>query len=174
MVAIWDSVVYAKKADRYLPGLYYLVTWKGYLKEENTWEPSSTVMHLRKMVGTFYKDLPEKPTATLAPLDFVLPTAKPTIQIPAKRKREQPIRYAKKHAKWDDKEKSKSVWSQSQMSSGSRRSVSLARRAPGSLYGSWPRTVQLLKNCIAPYSDQVPPRISPSSIHQSRFFLLCP
>ena len=35
---IQDSVVYAKKADRHLPGLYYLVAWKSYLEEENTWE----------------------------------------------------------------------------------------------------------------------------------------
>ena len=34
--AIQDSVVYAKKTDRYLPGLYYLVAWKGHLDEENT------------------------------------------------------------------------------------------------------------------------------------------
>ena len=34
--AIRDSAVYAKEANRHLPGLYYLVVWKGYLKEENT------------------------------------------------------------------------------------------------------------------------------------------
>ena len=36
MEAIWDSAVYAKEADKYLPGLYYLVLWKKYLEEENT------------------------------------------------------------------------------------------------------------------------------------------
>ena len=36
--AICDSAVYAKKAENHLPGLYYLVVWKGYLKKENTWE----------------------------------------------------------------------------------------------------------------------------------------
>ena len=34
--AIWDSTVYAKEADRHLPGLYYLVAWKGYSEEKNT------------------------------------------------------------------------------------------------------------------------------------------
>ena len=34
--AIQDSTIYAKKADGYLPGLYYLVAWKGYPKEKNT------------------------------------------------------------------------------------------------------------------------------------------
>ena len=35
--AIWDSAVYARELESgHLPGLYYLVFWKGYLKEENT------------------------------------------------------------------------------------------------------------------------------------------
>ena len=35
--AIWDSAVYASKSESgQLPGLYCLVAWKGYLKEENT------------------------------------------------------------------------------------------------------------------------------------------
>ena len=34
--AIQKSAVYAKKADGYLLGLYYLVAWKSYPKEENT------------------------------------------------------------------------------------------------------------------------------------------
>ena len=36
---IWDSAVYDKElAIGKLPGLYYLVLWKGYPKEKNTWE----------------------------------------------------------------------------------------------------------------------------------------
>ena len=88
--AIRNSVVYAKEADGYLPGLYYLVAWKAYPEEENTWEPSSTVMHLWKMVTTFYKDHLEKPTATSAPLDSAPPMAKPTTQLPPKRKQGRP------------------------------------------------------------------------------------
>ena len=35
--AIWDSAIYANKSESgYLPGLYYLVTRKGYPEEENT------------------------------------------------------------------------------------------------------------------------------------------
>ena len=35
--AIWDSAVYAKESESSnLPDLYYLVSWKKYLKEENT------------------------------------------------------------------------------------------------------------------------------------------
>ena len=37
---IWDSAVYAKELKSgHLPGLYYLVLWKGYPEEENTWKP---------------------------------------------------------------------------------------------------------------------------------------
>ena len=95
VVVIQDSAVYAKEADGHLPELYYLVAWKGYPEEENTWEPSSAVMHLRKMVSTFHKDHPEKPTATSAPLDSAPPMAKPTIQLPAKQKRGRLTRRAK-------------------------------------------------------------------------------
>lgn len=43
---IWDSVVYTKKSKSgYLPGLYYLVLWKGYLKEKNTYKPILAVQH---------------------------------------------------------------------------------------------------------------------------------
>ena len=34
--AIIDSTVYAKEAEEYLLGLYYLISWKGYPEEENT------------------------------------------------------------------------------------------------------------------------------------------
>ena len=34
---IWENAVYTKKLKSgHLPGLYYLVSWKGYLEEENT------------------------------------------------------------------------------------------------------------------------------------------
>ena len=33
---IQDSAVYVKEVDRYLLGLYYLVSWKRYPEEENT------------------------------------------------------------------------------------------------------------------------------------------
>ena len=43
--AIIDSAIYAKKAERHLESLYYLVSWKSYSKEKNTWELSSAVMY---------------------------------------------------------------------------------------------------------------------------------
>ena len=88
--AIRDNAVYAKEADGHLPRLYYLIAWKSYPEEKNTWEPFSAIIHLRKMVSTFYKDHPEKPIATSAPLDSAPPIAKPTTQLPPKRKQRQP------------------------------------------------------------------------------------
>ena len=44
--SIWDSAVYARQLAEQLPGLYYLVSWKSYLKEENTWESASAIQYL--------------------------------------------------------------------------------------------------------------------------------
>ena len=42
--AIRDSAVYARESESgHLLGFYYLVSWKRYPEEENTWEPASTV-----------------------------------------------------------------------------------------------------------------------------------
>ena len=94
--AIRDSAVYAKESESgHLPGLYYLVSWKGYPEEENTWEPASAVKHLRRLLSTFHKEYPEKPTATSPPVDIALPTARPTVKPGArnnKRKRGRPAK----------------------------------------------------------------------------------
>ncbi len=77
---IIDSAVYGQQANNsQMPALYYLVSWKGYPEKENTWEPSSAVIHLRKLISTFHKEHPEKPTATSLPLDSAPPIARSTI-----------------------------------------------------------------------------------------------
>ena len=97
---IWDSAVYAKESTTdQLLGLYYLVSWKGYPKEKNTWEPASAIQHFWKLITTYHKDNPKKPTATSAPVNTVppmarlstppRPTAKLTSDIPIKRKQGQ-------------------------------------------------------------------------------------
>ena len=44
--SIWDSAVYARESAGQLPKLYYLVSWKSYPEEENTWEPALAIQHL--------------------------------------------------------------------------------------------------------------------------------
>ena len=42
--AIWDSANYANESESgHLQGLYHLIAWKGYPKEENTWKSSLAV-----------------------------------------------------------------------------------------------------------------------------------
>ena len=68
--AIRESAVYAKESEGgHLPGLYYLVSWKSYTEEENTWEPASAIQHLRRLVSTYHREHPEKLTATSPPVD---------------------------------------------------------------------------------------------------------
>ena len=104
--AIRDSAVYARESvSGHLPDLYYLVSWKGYPEEENTWEPASTVQHLRKLISSFHKDYPDKPTATFPAIDTAPPTARPTVRPtvkptePLKRKRGRPANSTNKRAK---------------------------------------------------------------------------
>ena len=100
--AIRDSAVYAKESESgHLPGLYYLVSWKGYPEEENTWEPASAVQHLRKLISSFHKDHPDKPTATSPAIDIAPPMVRPTVKPtgPPKQKRGQLANSTNKQAK---------------------------------------------------------------------------
>ena len=103
MEAICDSVVYAQESELgYLSGLYYLVSWKGYPEEENTWEPYSTVQHFCKLISLFHKNHPDKPTATSEAIDTAPPMARPTIKPttePTKQKQGRPANSTNKRAK---------------------------------------------------------------------------
>ena len=79
--AIWDSAVYARESESgHLPGFYYLVSWKRYPEEENTWKPVSAVQHLRKLISSFHKDYPDKPTAISLAIDTAPPMVRPTVK----------------------------------------------------------------------------------------------
>ena len=100
--AIRDSAVYTRESESsHLPGLYYLVSWKGYLEEENTWEPASAVQHLRKLISSFHKDHLDKPTATFSAIDTAPPMARPTVKPtgPPKQKQGRPANSTNKRAK---------------------------------------------------------------------------
>ena len=78
--AIKDNAVYVNKAERYLPDLYYLVAWKRYFKEENTWKRLFAIQHLKKLINFFFRKYLKKLTATSPPIDFALPMARPTVK----------------------------------------------------------------------------------------------
>lgn len=79
--AIYNNKIYVKESDScHLPGFHYLVSWKDYLKEENTWELVSAVQYLWRFVTNFHKEYSEKSIMISLPIDFTLIMAKPTIR----------------------------------------------------------------------------------------------
>ena len=81
METIWGNAFYTKELEsKQLLGFYYLMAWKGYLEEKTTWELLSAVQYLKKLISSFYKNHPEKPTTTSLRINFVPPMAKPTVK----------------------------------------------------------------------------------------------
>ena len=94
--------VYAKESESgHLPSFYYLVSWKRYSEEENTCEPASAVQHLKKLISSFHKDNPDKPTAISPVIDTASPMASPTVRPtePLKQKQGRPTGRATKRTK---------------------------------------------------------------------------
>ena len=73
---ICENVIYVIKSEDYLSGLYYLISCKSYLKEDHMWELILVIQYLRKLLNTFHKKDPDKPTTSLNPVDLALPTSK--------------------------------------------------------------------------------------------------
>ena len=62
-----------------MPGLYYLILWKSYCKEENTWKPLLIVIYLQKLISIFHKEYLENLIATSLSLNSGLLIARPTV-----------------------------------------------------------------------------------------------
>ena len=76
---IWDSAIYAwELIVGHLPGLYYLISWKNYFKEENIWDPTLAVQYLQKLLSFFYIDYLQKLIATFSLINFVSLMTKPS------------------------------------------------------------------------------------------------
>ncbi len=78
--AIRDSAIYVSESESHLPGLDYLVSWKGYPEEENTLEPALAMLHLCKLINTFHCDHQEKPTVTFPRINSAPPMTRPTVK----------------------------------------------------------------------------------------------
>ena len=56
MKAIYNSAVYARESESgHLLELYYQVSLKGYLEEENTWELALAIQYIRKFISSFLR-----------------------------------------------------------------------------------------------------------------------
>lgn len=78
---IRDRAIYAKELEEsHLSGLYYLVSWKRYPKQKNTWEPVSAIQLFWRLVITYHKNYPDKSTATSPPMNTAPPMAGPIVK----------------------------------------------------------------------------------------------
>lgn len=92
---IQDSAVHLKESKPdYLSRQYYLVSWKSYLKEVNTWKPASAIQHVWKLLNKFHQKNPDKSTVTFPPVDSAPPMAKPIFKPigATKQKRNRPAK----------------------------------------------------------------------------------
>ena len=101
---IRNSAVYTMELESgHLPGLYYLVAWKSYPEEENTWEPISAVQDLGELISLFHKDHLKKPRASSPSIHSALTMGRATVKPMAKsttnRKQGRPANSANKQAK---------------------------------------------------------------------------
>lgn len=84
--AVWNSKIYAKELDSgyYLPGFYYLVLWKSFSEEQNTWKLALAIQYLGRLVIIFYCEYPDQLPATFLPINSTLLKARPIVKLRAK------------------------------------------------------------------------------------------
>lgn len=96
---ICDSEVYAKKLDNgHPPGFYFLVSWKGYLEEKNTWKPATMVLHLCKIISTIHHNDLKKPIAIFLLINSIPLITKPIVKPRTKVSKQNHGRPAKTNA----------------------------------------------------------------------------
>ena len=79
--AIQNSAVYVRESESgHLLGLYYLISWKKYLEEENIGELALAVQYLKKLFSLFHKDYPDKPIVTFLTINTTSPMVRPTVK----------------------------------------------------------------------------------------------
>ena len=97
MEAIRNNTVYARELESgHLPGLYYLVSWKIYLEEENIWEPVLAVQYLQKLPNKFHYKNSDKLTTTYFPVNTAISMVKLIVKLSTKQKRGQLAKSATK------------------------------------------------------------------------------
>ena len=101
--AIWNSTIYAKKANGYLQRLYYLIAKNGYLKGKkyieiflNSHAPLEDNQHLPQRLS-------KEANSKISIPGLCLFMVKPIIGLSTKQKQGRPIK-ATKCDKWDNKE----------------------------------------------------------------------
>ena len=80
--AICNNNAYAKELDsgHHLPGLHYLISWKGHPEEKNIWEPALAIQHIWRLIITFHKEHLGKLIVTSSLIDFAPPIARPIVK----------------------------------------------------------------------------------------------
>ena len=90
-----------KSELRQLLGFYYLVAWKSYPKNKNTWKPLSAVQHFKKLISSFHKNYLEKLITTFLLINSLTAIAslivKPT-KLTTKQKQGRSANSARKQA----------------------------------------------------------------------------
>lgn len=89
---IRDSEVYTRESNNHLPGLYYLVSWKIYREEKNTWKTALAVQQLQRLLNIYHNKLSKKPTITSPLIDSASPMTRLIANPAAKQKQGGPTK----------------------------------------------------------------------------------
>ena len=62
-----DEVEFIRDSKYIRKKLHYLVHWKGYLREEDTWEPIKNLENAPLAIEEFHRDHPDRPSDPIEP-----------------------------------------------------------------------------------------------------------